>query len=126
MKDRIDFMDVIEKITEKDPRYNAEAYLFLMKGLNFTVGRLEKHRHVSGQELSEGLKLYAIEQFGPMARTVLENWGVSSTEDFGNIVFNMIDAKLLSKTETDSIEDFKGAYDFKEVFDRAVKYKLEQ
>ncbi len=126
MKDQIDFMDVIEKITGKDPRYNAEAYLFLMKGLNFTVSRLEKRRHVSGQELSEGLKLYAIEQFGPMARTVLENWGVSSTEDFGNIVFNMIEAKLLSKTETDSIDDFKGAYDFKEAFDRAVKYKLDQ
>ena len=126
MKDRIDFMDVIEKITEKDPRYNAEAYLFLMKGLNFTVGRLEKRRHVSGQELSEGLKLYAIEQFAPMARTVLENWGVSSTEDFGNIVFNMIEAKLLSKAETDSIDDFKGVYDFKEAFDRPVKYKLGQ
>lgn len=125
MSDRIDFMDVIEKITGKDPRYNAEAYLFLMKGLNFTVSRLEKHRHVSGQELSEGLKLYAIEQFGPMARTVLERWGVSSTEDFGNMVFNMIDAKLLSKTEADSIDDFKGVYDFKEAFDRAVKYKLE-
>ena len=126
MKDQIDFTDVIEKITGKDLRYNAEAYLFLMKGLNFTVSRLEKRRHVSGQELSEGLKLYAIEQFGPMARAVLENWGVSSTEDFGNIVFNMIDAKLLSKTETDSIDDFKGAYDFKEAFDRAVKYKLDQ
>jgi uncharacterized repeat protein (TIGR04138 family) len=126
MRDQIDFMGVIEKITEKDPRYNAEVYLFLMKGLNFTVKRLEKSRHVSGQELSDGLKLYAIEQFGPMARAVLENWGVYSTEDFGNIVFNMIDAKLLSKSETDSIGDFKDVYDFKEAFDRAVKYKLEQ
>lgn len=126
MRDQIDFMDVIEKIAEKDPRYNAEAYFFLMKGLSFTVGRLEKHRHVSGQELTEGLRLYAIEQFGPMARTVLENWGVYSTEDFGNIVFNMIDAKLLSKTAEDSIVDFKGVYDFKEAFDRAVKYKLDQ
>jgi len=126
MKDQIDFIDVIEKIAEKDPRYNAEAYLFLMKGLNFTVGRLEKHRHVSGRELSEGLKLYAIEQFGPMARTVLENWGVYSTEDFGNIVFNMIGAKLLAKTAEDSIADFKGVYDFKGAFDRAVKYELDQ
>jgi uncharacterized repeat protein (TIGR04138 family) len=126
VRDRIDFMDVIEKIAEKDPRYNAEAYLFLMKGLNFTVSKFEKHRHVSGQELAEGLKLYAIEQFGPMARTVLESWGVYSTEDFGNIVFNMIGVKLLSKTEEDSIADFKSVYDFKEAFDHAVKYKLDQ
>lgn len=126
MRDRIDFMDVIEKIAEKDPRYNAEAYFFLMKGLNFTVSRLEKRRHISGQELSEGVRLYAIEQFGPMARTVLESWGISSTEDFGNIVFNMISAKLLSKTQEDSIADFRGVYDFKEAFDRAVKYKLDQ
>lgn len=125
MRDELDIMDIIEKIAEKDPRYDPEAYLFLMKGLNSTVSKFEKHRHVSGQELSEGLRLYAIEQFGPMARTVLENWGVSSTEDFGNMVFNMIDAKLFSKTETDSIDDFKGIYDFKEAFDRAVKYKLE-
>jgi len=126
MKDELDIMDIIEKITEEDPRYDPEAYLFLMKGLNFTVGKLEKPRHVSGQELTEGLRLYAIEQFGPMARTVLENWGISSTEDFGNIVFNMIDAKLFSKTETDSIDDFKSIYDFKEAFDRAVKYRLDQ
>ncbi len=126
MKDQIDFMDIIDKIAEKDPRYNAEAYLFLMKGLSFTVSRLDKHRHVSGQELADGLKLYAIEQFGPMARTVLENWGVYSTEDFGNIVFNMIGVKLLSKTAEDSIADFKGVYDFKDAFDRAVKYKLDQ
>ncbi|MFH1778957.1 MAG: Minf_1886 family protein [Candidatus Omnitrophota bacterium] len=125
MKGELDFFKVIEGIIEKDPRYKSEAYLFVMAALNYTVSKLEKPRHITGQELSEGIRFYTIEQFGPMARTVLEHWGVYTTEDFGNIVFNMTDAKLLSKTETDSIGDFKDVYDFKSVFDKAVEYKLE-
>lgn len=125
MKSELDFFKVIERVVEKDPRYKSEAYLFLMAALNFTVSRLEKPRHVTGQELLDGIRRYAIEQFGPLARTVLEHWGVYATEDFGNMVFNMIDAKLLSKTEEDSIEDFKDIYDFKSVFDKSVEYKLE-
>lgn len=125
MKGELDFFKVIEQVIEKDLRYKSEAYLFLMAALNFTVSSLEKPRHVSGHELLNGIRLYAIEQFGPLARTVLEHWGVYATEDFGNIVFNMIDAKLLSKTEEDSLEDFKGVYDFKSVFDKSVEYKLE-
>jgi len=125
MKGELDFFKVIEKIIEKDPRYKSEAYLFLMAALNFTVTRLDAPRHVTGQELLDGIRIYAIDQFGPLARTVLEHWGVYATEDFGNVVFNMIDAKLLSKTEGDSIDDFKGIYDFRVVFDKTVEYKLE-
>lgn len=125
MKDELEFFKIIEQVVEKDPRYKPETYLFLMAALNFTVSKLEKPRHVTGQELLEGIRLYAIEQFGPLARTVLEHWGVYTTEDFGNIVFNMIDVKLLSKTEEDSMDDFKGVYDFKSAFDRAIEYKLE-
>lgn len=117
-------MDVIDKIIEKDPRYKAEAYLFLMSALNFTVSRFEEPRHVTGQELSSGIKDYAIEQFGPMARMVLEHWGICQTEDLGNIVYNLIDAKLLSKTETDSIDDFKDVYDFRDAFDKPTYYRL--
>ena len=125
MKGELSFFKIIEQIIEKDRRYKSEAYLFVMAALNYTVSKLEKPRHITGRELSEGLRVYAIEQFGPMARTVLEHWGVYTTEDFGSIVFNMIDAKLLSKTEEDSVDDFKGVYDFKSVFDKAVEYKLE-
>lgn len=124
MKSESNFFKVIERIAEKDPRYKSEAYIFLMAALNFTVGKLDRPRHVTGQELSDGIRLYAVEQFGPLARTVLEHWGVFATEDFGNIVFNMIDAKLLSKTEEDSIDDFKGVFDFKSAFDKTVEYKL--
>lgn len=124
MKGRLDIMDLIDKIVEKDPRYKAEAYLFLMSALNFTVNKLEEQRHITGQELSNGIKDYAIEQFGPMARMVLEHWGIYRTDDFGNIVYNLIDAKLLAKTESDSIDDFKGVYEFKEAFDKPSYYRL--
>lgn len=125
MKEQLDLIDILEKITAKDRRYKADAYLFVLNALNHTVSKLEKPRHVTGQELSEGVREFAIDQFGPMARTVLESWGITATLDFGNIVFNLIDAKLLSKTEGDSLDDFKDVYDFNKTFDRAVKYKLE-
>jgi uncharacterized repeat protein (TIGR04138 family) len=73
-------------------------------------------RHVTGQQLLEGIRLYALQQFGPMALTVLEEWGVRRCEDFGEIVFNMVENRLLGKTESDSRDDFKGGYDFHEAF----------
>lgn len=124
MKNELNFLSTIESIAEKDTRYKSEAYLFVISALNFTVSRLKVRRHVSGKELLEGIRLYAIGQFGSMSRIVFEHWGIKSCEEFGNIVFNMVNAKLLSKTETDSIEDFKDSYDFKEAFDRAAEYKL--
>jgi uncharacterized repeat protein (TIGR04138 family) len=76
----------------------------------------EKPNHVSGQELLGGIRSLALEQFGPMAMTVLEEWGVRHCEDFGEIVFNMVDNNLLAKTTEDSRDDFKGGYDFEQVF----------
>jgi uncharacterized repeat protein (TIGR04138 family) len=124
MKERLDITGILEKIAEKDPRYKIDAYLFVLNGLTHTVSRFEKPRHVNGRELSEGLREYAIDQFGPLARTVLESWGVTKTEDFGNIVFSLIKAKLLSKTEEDSIEDFRDVFEFKKALDNTVKYVL--
>lgn len=115
----------IEEVTKKDPRYPEDAYFFVLKGLHFTVSKLEKPRHVTGQELSDGLRVYAVERFGPMAKEVLGHWGITRTGDLGNIVFNLIEVKLLAKTEKDSIDDFKDVYDFGYAFDNAVRYKLE-
>ncbi|NOX96773.1 MAG: hypothetical protein GXO98_01655 [Nitrospirae bacterium] len=117
-------MDVskkMEKIIEADSRYRVEAYSFVMEALAFTLRKLEKTRHVSGQELLEGIKEYALQQFGPMTRTVFEHWGVRCTEDFGEIVFNMVKAGLMGRTARDSKDDFKKGYDFREVFDKAVE-----
>jgi len=91
-----------------------------MQALRFTQKKLKRSGHVNGRELSEGIRQYALKIYGPMARTVLEYWGIHSTEDIGNIVFNMIAVKLFSKNEDDSIEDFKGLYRFDEAFKRTI------
>lgn len=102
----------LEALTEKTPPFKLEAFSFVMAGLNFTVGRLKKHRHVTGQELSEGVKDFALKEFGPLAQTVLEYWGIKSTYDIGRVVFALIDAELLNKNDEDSLEDFNEVYDF--------------
>ena len=116
MSEAINILETIEHIVKRDARYKIDAYNFVLQALNYTVSKLKKSRHLTGRELLEGIRQYVKEQFGPMARTVLEHWGINFTEDFGNIVFNLVDAKILSKTEEDSIEDFKDGYDFKEAF----------
>jgi uncharacterized repeat protein (TIGR04138 family) len=73
-------------------------------------------RHVSGQELLAGIRAYALDQFGPMAMTVFEEWGVHNCADFGEIVFNMVEVSLLAKTEQDDRADFEGGYGFEDAF----------
>ncbi len=105
--------------------YPLEAYQFVQEGLSFTSqqARLdpdvygELDRHVTGQELCMGLREYAIQRYGLLARTVLECWRVQRTEDFGRMVFAMINAGLLKQQADDSIEDFTSVYDFREAFD---------
>lgn len=114
-------LEKIEGLLAKEPKYKFEAYSFILAGLHYTVSRFPKPRHVTGEELCEGLRDYALEQFGPLARTVLEYWGVQSTEDFGKIVFLLIEAELLKKTEEDTLDDFKNLYDFSEAFHYKIK-----
>jgi len=111
----------IEAILVLDPRYKFEAYSFVMAGLHHTVTKLSRPRHVSGRELCEGLKEYALQQFGPMAKTVLDYWGIHRTDDFGNIVFHLVESHLLKKTEEDSLRDFENVYDFNQAFQYEIK-----
>lgn len=111
------FDTLLEAILARDPRYPRPAYLFLREALDYTQKKQAKTnqnalRHVTGQELLEGIREYGLSQFGPMTLDVFEEWGLRSGEDFGEIVFNLVDCGLLSKTEKDSREDFKGGYDF--------------
>ena len=122
MEESGSFLTKIEGILEKDPSYKFEAYTFVLAALHDTVSGLKKPRHISGQELSEGIRKYALDQFGPMAKTVLHHWGIRVTLDFGKIVFALIDAGLLSKQPGDTLEDFGKVYDFDEAFG---KYKIE-
>ena len=108
--------DLLAPILESDKRYTAEAYLFVRGGLDHTVRQLEKPRHIGGQELLEGLREYALTEYGPVAKRVLSEWGINGCVDFGNIVFNLVNEGLLGKTDEDSIEDFLGGYDFTEAF----------
>jgi|TARA_Y100000031_G_C8099617_1_gene328070 uncharacterized repeat protein (TIGR04138 family) len=112
------------KMLNKDKRYEIEAYSFAIQALEFTTKKLNRKGHVSGEEILDGIRVYALEEFGPMARTVLENWGITKTKDFGEIIFNMINAGLLGKTEQDSIEDFNNRFDFKTAFDNVCTYTL--
>jgi uncharacterized repeat protein (TIGR04138 family) len=118
---KIGFAEALDAIVASDPRYQREAYVFLRDALDFTTKQQKKLkgtsvRHVAGPELLEGVRQYALKEFGPMVLTVFENWGIRRTADVGNMVFNLIDAGIFGKTEEDSIEDFKDVYDFEEAF----------
>jgi uncharacterized repeat protein (TIGR04138 family) len=120
---KVNFDEALEKILGADSRYDAQAYLFLREALDFTVRLLAKpqegpSRHVSGAELLEGIRQFALQEFGPMAKTVLNRWGVTRCEDFGELVFNLVQNGVLGKTEQDRKEDFAGGYDFDEAFQR--------
>ena len=113
--------EMLEKIVERDLRFQRDAYHFLREALDFTQKLISKEnrgtvRHVSGQELLDGLRQYALQQYGPMTATVLEEWGVRNCRDFGDIVFNMVESGLLAKTETDTRDDFQDGYDFTDAF----------
>ena len=111
----------LDTILAQDARFTREAYLFVREALDFTQKLVSREnrdtvRHVNGQELLDGIRQYALQQFGPMAATVFEEWGVTRCADFGEIVFNMVDADLLAKTDKDSRDDFQGGYDFDTAF----------
>jgi len=116
----------MDAICEKDPRYKPDAYEFVMQALSFTQKKLRRPKHVSGSELLDGMKELLMERYGPMALSVLHHWGIQTTEDFGHVVFNLVENKVLSKSEEDKIETFRGVYDFKEVFQRGYRKQLER
>jgi uncharacterized repeat protein (TIGR04138 family) len=119
----VNFDAVLDVIVAKDQRYARDAYHFIRESLDFTqklIGKENKGkvRHVTGRELLDGIRQHALAQFGPMTVTVLAEWGVRNCQDFGEMVFNMVESGLLAKTEKDSRDDFQDGYDFTEVFDK--------
>ena len=115
-----DFAEALDLISSHDPRYARDAYFFLRDALDYTI-KLRKKRndgstHVTGPQLLDGIRIYALKEFGPMVPTVLQYWGVGRCEDFGEMVFNLIRVGIFGKTDRDSIEDFKGCYTFHEAF----------
>lgn len=112
----------IEDVRSRDPRYRFEAYVFLLEALQKTSkrnARTEGVRHITGRELLDGIRDLAKNRFGYLARTVFRVWGLERTDDFGEIVFNLVDAELLAKNADDSKAEFVGVYDFAATFEQS-------
>ena len=113
-------LEKIQRLIDSTPQYKFEAYGFILAALHYTMSSLPEPRHINGRELCEGTRRYAIEQFGPLARTVLDYWGIKETLDFGRIVFALVEIGLMRKTEEDSLDEFKDVYDFNTAFDNRL------
>jgi uncharacterized repeat protein (TIGR04138 family) len=125
---KISFDDAVARIVAADARYAPDVYRFVKESLDYTIKMQRRKRsrhaepqHVTGRELLEGIRLHALQEFGPMARTILDHWGVRRCEDFGEIVFNLVDSGVFGKTESDSRTDFQSAYTFEEAFDKPFR-----
>jgi len=110
------------ELAEQYGRYKANAYRFTYDAVRFTADRsyaaTREVRHVTGGEVLEGIRQLALRQFGFMAKTVFQEWGIGKTEDFGEIVFQLVREGILSKTDEDRPSDFASGYDFEEAFVR--------
>jgi uncharacterized repeat protein (TIGR04138 family) len=120
----------LEDVVSEVGLYPIEAYEFIQRGLKFTVSKVHGNlkdprasRHVSGPQLCEGLREFALLEWGMLAGTVLGRWNIRRTFDFGRIVFAMVDNGMMSRTDEDDIEDFRDVYDFKSAFE--AKYRIE-
>ena len=108
---------MLDSVVEADDRYRRDAYMFVQKALHFyreKYGGEGEAGHIKGPDLLNGVRELALEEFGPMARSVLNSWGLSKGEDVGEIVYNLINAGLMSKTDEDSRTDFAGVMKFDE------------
>lgn len=146
MKDEV---IALHRLLRKDPRFPLDAYLFVREALSYAADELNLgsarfetpvldieqyeetgededvvERHLTGQELCEAIRQYAINQFGYMAQIVLRNWGITSTGDFGDIVYNMIDVGLMKKSPQDCRSHFDDVYDFEQVFEQQFEMKM--
>lgn len=128
----------IAELVRRDPRYPYEAYEFVFAALQHTQklldrrpsedksGAIVNQHHVSGPELLEGVRDLALREFGLMARTVFRLWGIDKTDDFGEIVFNLVESNLMSKTDEDGRADFHNVYDFDRALVEGYEIRIEE
>ena len=110
--------ELLDLLRERNPRFDPRSYSFVLDALNSVLNELGEKRHITGAELAEGVRHLAIGRFGPLARTVLEHWGIHSTRDVGSVVFALVEQKILTTQEGDCPEDFADVFDFEEAFER--------
>ncbi len=125
---KLSYEEALRDILHEDSRYDEQAYHFVREALDHTIKLLNKiegpDRHVTGQELLEGIRLYALQEFGAISQTLFRSWGIHCTRDFGHIVFSLVDKGILGKTDQDRISDFEGAYEFEQAFRDPYKPKM--
>ena len=129
----------LAELLAHDRRFKLEAYIFVFEALRYAQEKMgmgtehvaedatdedEPEKHVTGQELCEAMRVYAQEQYGYMAKCVLNSWGIKSTGDFGEIVFNLIKIEQMRKTPYESREDFDDVFDFEEGFQHSFQFSL--
>ncbi|MEI7998306.1 MAG: Minf_1886 family protein [Candidatus Omnitrophota bacterium] len=119
-----EFYYIVSQICKEDPRYHVDSYEFVMEALSFAQKKFKRDKHVNGYEFLEGIKGLLMKKFGPMTIPVLDYWGVKKTEDFGNIVFNLEEYKIIARDKQEQYETFKDGYDFQEVFDKGYRKEL--
>src|SRR5262245_55512432 len=122
----------LEDLVEEIDCYPLDAFLFVQQGLSYTVEKIHGNitepnasHHISGQQLCQGMREFALLKWGLLARTVLRRWNVNSTLDFGRMVFAMVDNGFMSKTDQDTLEDFRGVYDFRTAFEAGYRIPAE-
>jgi uncharacterized repeat protein (TIGR04138 family) len=113
----------LAEIRRRDGKYNERAYVFVLAALEFAQTRLPARRHLTGVELAWACRDFALEQFGMLASAVLTHWGIHTTEDFGQIVFMLIEVGLLARQPADRLEDFERVYAFADVFKAGAGYR---
>lgn len=117
----LQFEQAVENVLKRDKRYDLLAYMFLKEALDFTLKRAAEAnggeaRHVSGTELCHGFRDLAVQEFGPMASTLMREWGLRESSDIGEMVFHLIEEQMFGKQDSDTKEDFANAFDFDEAF----------
>ena len=123
------FPDNVKDIHADDNKFGKGAYFFVRAALHHTLksrnsSSSPKNGHVSGEELLEGIRLYALDRFGPMTMTLMNHWNIKQCKDFGEIVFKLIDHGILGRTKSDSISDFEGGYSFNDAFEAPFTPRL--
>jgi uncharacterized repeat protein (TIGR04138 family) len=115
--------EVLNQLQERNPRFDTKAYFFVLAALHSVIHALDEPRHISGGELADGVRRLALERFGPMARIVLEHWGICATEDVGGVVFALVEQGVLIKQDGDRPEDFADVFDFEEAFELSYPWE---
>jgi len=116
--------EILGQLQVRYPRFHPKAYLFVLAALHHVIRGLPEARHISGSELAHGLRELALDRYGPVARMVLQHWGIHTTEDVGDVVFALVEQEVLVKEEEDRAEDFYEVFDFEDVFERCYPWEV--